>query len=73
MQIGDDIIYDPNGINEHVVSYYHHLFSDPDDCSLDLSVFWEHVPSLVTSDENIFILPVPSYDKLRENFLYGSS
>ena len=28
MHIGDDIIYDPDGIGEHVVSYYQHLFSD---------------------------------------------
>ena len=27
MHIGDDIIYDPDGIGEHV-SYYQHLFSD---------------------------------------------
>ena len=55
MQIGDDIIYDLDGISEHVISYYQHLFSDLDDCSLDLSIVWDHIPTLVTSDENTFI------------------
>jgi len=70
MQIGDDIIYDLDGISEHVISYYQHLFSDLDDCSLDLSIVWDHIPTLVTSDENTFILPVPSYDELRERIFY---
>ena len=39
MQIGDDIIYDPEGIGEHVVSYYQHLFSDLGDGSLSCRLF----------------------------------
>ena len=39
MQIGDDIIYDPDRIGEHVVSYYQRIFADPSDSNLDLSMF----------------------------------
>ena len=40
MQVSDDIIYNPDGIGEHVVSYYQHLFSNPDDGTLDFSIVW---------------------------------
>ena len=40
MQVSDDIIYDPDGIDEHVVFYYQHLFSNPDDGTLDFSIVW---------------------------------
>ena len=33
---------------------------------MDLLIVWEHVPSLVISEENSFILHVPSYDEVRE-------
>ena len=66
MYIGDDIIYDPERISDHVVFYYQHLFSNPRNSSLDLSIVREHIPSLVTSDENALILRVPSYNEMRE-------
>ena len=55
----------PDGINEHVVFYYQNFFLDLSDCSLDLSIVREHVPSLVISDENAFIHRAP-YDEVRE-------
>ena len=70
MQIGDDIIYDRNIISEYVVSYYQYLFSDPGDVCLDFSVVWEHVPNLVTSEENASIFRVPSYDEVRKTIFY---
>ncbi|KAK2647816.1 hypothetical protein Ddye_015305 [Dipteronia dyeriana] len=52
IQIGENISNDPMDIGEHVSSFYQHLFSDPVNNSLDLSIIREHVPSLVTVDEN---------------------
>ena len=66
MLISDDIIYDSDGIGEHVIFYYQHLFSDSGDGSFDISIVQEHVPNLITSDENVSIFCVPSYDIVRE-------
>ncbi|KAK2658157.1 hypothetical protein Ddye_004690 [Dipteronia dyeriana] len=55
-------------IGEHVSSFYQHLFSDPFNNSLYLSIIREHVPSLVTVDENTSILRVPSFDEVRNTF-----
>jgi len=44
------------------------FFSDLGDGSLDLSIIWEHVPSMVTSNENASILRVPSYNEVRDDF-----
>ncbi|KAK2652870.1 hypothetical protein Ddye_012726 [Dipteronia dyeriana] len=52
-------------IGEHVSSFYQHLFSDPVNISSDLSIIREHVPSLVTVDENTSIFRVPYFDELR--------
>jgi len=61
MQIVNDIIYGPDGIGEHVISYYQYFFSDPSDSSLDLLIVWEHVPSLVISEENASMHPPCSF------------
>ncbi|KAK0570758.1 hypothetical protein LWI29_005954 [Acer saccharum] len=65
IQIGENISYDPTEIGEHVSSFYQHLFSDPGNDSSDFSLIREHVPSLVTVDENASILRVPSFDEVK--------
>ena len=69
MQIDDDIIYDPDGINEHVISYYQLLFLDSSYCSLEAFIVRE-ISNFVTSDASASILCVPSYDEMRETILY---
>ncbi|KAK3192976.1 hypothetical protein Dsin_024286 [Dipteronia sinensis] len=65
IQIGENISCDPNKISEHVSSFYQHLFLDPGIDNLDFSLIREHVPSLVTVDDNASILRVPSFDEVR--------
>ncbi|KAK3229338.1 hypothetical protein Dsin_001219 [Dipteronia sinensis] len=63
IQIGENISYDPAEIGEHVSSFYQHFFSDPRIDNLDFSLIREHVPSMVTVDDNASILRVPSFDE----------
>ncbi|KAK3204284.1 hypothetical protein Dsin_018330 [Dipteronia sinensis] len=65
IQIGENISYGPAKIGEHVSSFYQHLFSNPGIDNLDFSLIREHVPSLVTVDDNASILRVPSFDEVR--------
>ncbi|KAK3184200.1 hypothetical protein Dsin_031486 [Dipteronia sinensis] len=65
IQIGENISCDPTKIGGHVSFFYQHLFSDPGIDNLDFSLIREHVPSLVTVDDNASILRVPSFDEVR--------